>query len=139
MKPSPIPLLFLLFIYFVSCTEKKPKQNVVAIMLDVSNRARIEDSIRKDSIPVFSITDTQQVELGKELFQQNCIVCHSLSANKSIGSDLRDTDWTYGGSSKEIYKSIFDGIPNKGMIAWKNQFTKEQVAQLVVYIQSIKK
>ena len=64
--------------------------------------------------------DPNSVEEGKKLFtQMNCAGCHGYDAKGGMGPDLTDTEWRYGGTPIDIYKSIYEGRA-QGMPAWGN-------------------
>jgi cytochrome c oxidase cbb3-type subunit 3 len=75
-------------------------------------------------------------EAGHVLFgTMNCAGCHAYDLTGGMGPDLTDSNWLYGGKPGEIYRTIADGTP-RGMPAWKDKLTPDQVWQLVSYIQS---
>jgi cytochrome c oxidase cbb3-type subunit 3 len=76
------------------------------------------------------------VEAGHALFgKMNCAGCHAYDLTGGMGPDLTDASWQYGGKPGEIFKTIADGTP-RGMPAWKDKLTPEEIWQLVAYIGS---
>jgi cytochrome c oxidase cbb3-type subunit 3 len=76
------------------------------------------------------------VAAGKQLFMQmNCAGCHGYDLGGSMGPNLTDKYWRYGGSPGAIYRSIADGHP-QGMPAWRRALPPGQIWQLTAYIQS---
>jgi cytochrome c oxidase cbb3-type subunit 3 len=47
---------------------------------------------------------------------------------------MTDPYWLHGGSIKNIYLTIKNGVPEKGMIAWKNQFRPADLHRIASYI-----
>ncbi len=81
--------------------------------------------------------DQTAVEEGKKLFRQmNCAGCHGYDAKGGMGPDLTDTEWRYGGTPIDLYKSIYEGRP-QGMPAWGNALPPQTIWQMVSYIQSL--
>jgi cytochrome c oxidase cbb3-type subunit 3 len=79
----------------------------------------------------------QAVQEGKDLFiKLNCAGCHAYGATGSMGPDLTDKSWRYGGAPANIYKSIYEGRP-KGMPAWSRALPPSEIWKLVAYIQSL--
>lgn len=76
-------------------------------------------------------------EAGRQLFQVNCSPCHGSEGQGIVGPNLTDEYWLHGGSSTEITKTIMFGVPEKGMLAWKNILKPEQIGQLIAFIHSI--
>lgn len=86
---------------------------------------------------------------GKELFQQACVYCHGLdgkplrtdpSLTRYNMADLsRPHLYKYGSSPKALYRSIAFGVPAPPMGHFKEVYSKQQIWDLVNYIQSIQR
>lgn len=77
-------------------------------------------------------------EAGHALFGKlNCAGCHAYDLTGGMGPDLTDAGWQYGGKPGEIYHTIAEGTP-RGMPAWKDKMTADEIWQVVSYIQSKK-
>jgi cytochrome c oxidase cbb3-type subunit 3 len=75
-------------------------------------------------------------EAGHMLFgKMNCAGCHAYDLTGGMGPDLTDSSWQYGGKPGEIYHTIAEGTP-RGMPAWKDKLTVDEIWQIVTYIQS---
>ncbi len=84
--------------------------------------------------------DAAGIDVGKTLFSANCAVCHGIngaSVPGGVGPNLTDEYWLHGGSLSNIFRSIKLGWPDKGMRAWQDNFSPNQIAQLASYIKSI--
>jgi cytochrome c oxidase cbb3-type subunit 3 len=76
------------------------------------------------------------VDAGHALFgKMNCAGCHGYDLTGGMGPDLTDASWQYGGKPGEIFHTIAEGTP-RGMPAWKDKLTPDEIWQLVAYIQS---
>ncbi len=82
------------------------------------------------------------VAAGEKIFKTPslCAQCHGPDANgivagqNGVGPNLTDAFWLHGGSPMEIYRTINDGWPEKGMASWKgygNQFVQRAVAYVL--------
>ena len=81
---------------------------------------------------------TEAAAAGKVLFgKMNCAGCHAYDLTGGMGPDLTDNSWLYGGKPGEIFHTISEGTP-RGMPAWKDKLTPDQIWQVVSYIQSKK-
>ena len=78
------------------------------------------------------------ISAGKTLFVQKCVACHGPEGQGLQGPNLTDEYWKNGGSIKNIFKTIKNGVPNMGMIAWGQELTPNQIETLANYIKSIK-
>ncbi|MBA4138323.1 MAG: cytochrome C oxidase subunit III [Opitutus sp.] len=82
------------------------------------------------------------VEAGKSTFVTNCAACHLVSLKgksenpAAIGPNLIDTAWVHGGTPKEVYKTVAQGVLVKGMPAWEPVLGQKKTVELVAYILS---
>lgn len=93
------------------------------------------DSINEDNVE--ALTDAASIEEGKKYFS-NCVACHGNEGQGGIGPNLTDEYWLHGGDIKSIFKTITEGIPEKGMISWKSSMDPLQIQKVSSYIISIK-
>lgn len=84
------------------------------------------------------IQDQSAVGAGQEIYKANCSPCHGQAGEGVVGPNLTDKFWLHGGKPEEIYKSIADGIVEKGMIAWMPILGGEKVKQVTAYVSTLK-
>jgi cytochrome c oxidase cbb3-type subunit 3 len=54
--------------------------------------------------------DTQAITMGRNVFVNNCAVCHGSDARGAKGyPNLTDNDWLYGGSPEQVLTTILNG------------------------------
>ncbi|MCC6816991.1 MAG: c-type cytochrome [Saprospiraceae bacterium] len=85
------------------------------------------------------LDETERAE-GQLIFESKCMACHDKHGGSKpggVGPNLTDKYWLHGGSLKDIYKTIKNGVPEKGMISWADQLSSMQIAQLASFIKSI--
>lgn len=104
--------------------------NASMLIASQGNEAINENSIEYNPDPIF-------ISGGKSAFDQLCFSCHGSVGEGLTGPNLTDEYWLHGGSVGDIYKSIKDGIPAKGMASWKNALTPAKIAQVASYIISL--
>ena len=71
---------------------------------------------------------------GRALFEANCAPCHGPQADGVIGPSLRDEAWIHGREPARIFGTIADGVPPRGMPAWRPLLGAEAVADLTAYV-----
>lgn len=78
--------------------------------------------------------DTEAMAAAKNLFANNCAVCHGSDARGAKGfPNLTDEDWLWGGSPETIYETIANG--RKGaMPAWKAMLGQQGVEETAAYV-----
>jgi cytochrome c oxidase cbb3-type subunit 3 len=54
-----------------------------------------------------------------------------------IGPNLTDNAWIHGGQITDIYKTVMNGVLEKGMPAWGTMLKPEEVEQVVAYVASL--
>jgi len=90
-----------------------------------------------DENSVTVLDDIASLNKGKEIFTTNCVACHRPDAGGLVGPNLTDDYWIHGGGIKNIFKTITNGVPEKGMISWKSQFNPKQIQEVGSYIISL--
>ena len=90
-----------------------------------------------DEENLVALEDEKSLLSGMNEFKSNCLACHGASGEGGVGPNLTDKYWIHGGSTPDIYKTIKYGVPEKGMIAWKNQMTPATMHKLASYIQTL--
>ncbi|MFD0963799.1 cbb3-type cytochrome c oxidase N-terminal domain-containing protein [Pseudofulvibacter geojedonensis] len=85
------------------------------------------------------LTEASDIASGKEIFMQNCAVCHKPDGGGNIGPNLTDNYWILGGGINNIFKSISEGgRPGKGMEPWsKNGLKSYDIQQVASYITTL--
>ena len=90
-----------------------------------------------DENSVTVLDDIASLNKGKEIFTTNCVACHRPDAGGLVGPNLTDDYWIHGGGIKNIFKTITNGVPEKGMISWKSQLNPKQIQEVGSYIISL--
>jgi cytochrome c oxidase cbb3-type subunit 3 len=75
---------------------------------------------------------------GKETFQTLCSACHEADGRGKIGPNLTDDRWLHGGSELDVFHSIRDGVPEKGMPAWGPTLGSMGVQEVTAFVLSIR-
>ena len=76
--------------------------------------------------------------LGEKVFVANCVACHEQQAQGKIGPNLTDAAWLHGGSPVEIFRTIRDGVPAKGMPSWGPLLGRAGVLQVAAFVLSVR-
>lgn len=81
--------------------------------------------------------DTEAMAAAKNLFANNCAVCHGSDARGAKGfPNLTDDDWLWGGAPETIYETIANG--RKGaMPAWGVMLGQQGVEETAAYVLSL--
>ncbi len=87
-----------------------------------------------DETNVTTLTDENELALGKTIYDANCVACHGTGGEGGVGPNMTDGYWIHGGSIKDIFKTIKNGVPEKGMIAWSAQLRPADMQRVASYI-----
>lgn len=81
--------------------------------------------------------ETDFINKGKEIFVSNCASCHRIDGGGGIGPNLTDTYWLHGGSVRDVFAVIKNGVQEKGMISWAAILKPEEIRNAAFFIMSI--
>ena len=56
---------------------------------------------------------------GKDTFMKLCAPCHRPDGGGLVGPNLCDDYWIHGSNFVDNLKTIWNGVPAKGMVTWK--------------------
>jgi len=86
---------------------------------------------------VTQLTDDISILKGKEIYDANCVACHTADGGGLVGPNLTDKYWIHGGGIKNIFKTIKYGVPSKGMISWQTQLNPLQMQEVASYVMTL--
>lgn len=75
---------------------------------------------------------------GKDVYLARCTPCHLPEGGGSVGPNLTDDYWIHGGKLEQIAKTIHDGVPDKGMVAWGQLLSVDDIKSVTVYVKSLR-
>lgn len=83
-------------------------------------------------------TDEAKLLSGQKTYAANCAMCHGEQGQGIIGPNLTDEYWLHGGSYKDVFKTIFNGVPEKGMLAWKKTLKPDELKAVASYVYTLR-
>lgn len=92
-------------------------------------------SIDESNVAIMTGAD---LDAGKKTFVTLCAACHKTDGGGMVGPNLTDDYWIHGGSLQNVFTTVKYGVPDKGMISWKEQLNPLQMAQVSNYILTLK-
>ena len=89
-------------------------------------------------LPTEATHDAAVVASGRTLFATHCVVCHLEQGQGLVGPNLTDNYWLHGPAFADTQNTIIDGVPAKGMIAWKNVLRPKEIHAVSSYIYTLR-
>lgn len=83
-------------------------------------------------------TNKEALHEGQETYTAYCASCHRPDGGGLIGPNLADAYWLHGGAITDIYRTVSNGVLDKGMPPWGKTLKPDQLAEVVAYVQSLK-
>jgi cytochrome c oxidase cbb3-type subunit 3 len=81
--------------------------------------------------------DASMMNGGKKIFQSKCSPCHGVFAEGAIGPNLTDGHWLHGPQLLDVYRTVREGVPEKGMVAWDRQLRPAELLAVSSYVGSL--
>lgn len=102
------------------------------------------DAFHKNSKEAFdektvTLADAKGIAEGKKIFAGTCFPCHGANGEgNAVGPNLTDEYWLHGGSLGDVFKTVKNGVPDKGMQAWGKTFSPTDIKNIASFILSLK-
>lgn len=131
--------VFYLGYYEVFGIGQNPTQEYLAEMEKAKIQQEAYEATNKDKIDENNIpmADAAGIAAGKEIYSNKCWPCHGKAGEGGAGPNLTDDHWLHKGSLNDIYHSIKNGYPDKGMQSWAKEFTPKQMSYIASYIKTL--
>jgi cytochrome c oxidase cbb3-type subunit III len=75
---------------------------------------------------------------GQATFMKLCAPCHRPDGGGLVGPNLCDDYWIHGSNFVDNLKTIWNGVPSKGMVTWKNSLQPQQIYRVASYIYTLR-
>ena len=93
---------------------------------------KFANSVNENNVIV--LTDAKSIEDGSKIYAKNCVACHGDKGQGGVGPNLTDEFWLHGGAPKNVFHTLTEGVPEKGMISWKKTLNPIQIQHLVSFL-----
>ena len=82
--------------------------------------------------------DPEVLARGKKTFLTLCAPCHRADGGGLVGPNLTDEYWIHGSKFSDNVTTIWNGVPAKGMITWKNTLKPNEIYDVASYIYTLR-
>jgi len=103
-------------------------------LYDVQSKELLKAGPVTDETLVGMAANDSMMSAARQVYATKCAPCHGELAQGKIGPNLTDAYWIHGGRPTEVYKTIMEGVPAKGMISWKTQLRPTEIMALAAYV-----
>jgi cytochrome c oxidase cbb3-type subunit 3 len=107
------------------------------VRADLQRRIVMATEGNIDENTLIALTDPAAIERGGREFAKFCISCHGNKGQGLVGPNLTDDYWIHGGGIRNVYSTIKQGVPAKGMISWQLVFTPKQIQEIASFVLSL--
>ena len=82
--------------------------------------------------------DAAVIADGKKMFVSTCAPCHGIQGQGIVGPNLTDGFWLHGSKPIDIFTSVTNGYPEKGMRPWGPVLGTARIRAVTAFVVSIK-
>lgn len=94
------------------------------------------DNVNEENVA--ALTEPDQLAMGASIFSANCASCHGKLGEGGVGPNMTDDYWLHGGGIKNVFHTITNGVPDKGMIAWGEQLRSSDIQRVASYLLTLR-
>lgn len=105
---------------------------------DLRARAPVEEVTVDEETLVGLAQDPGSLERGRAVFVKNCVSCHMDDGRGQIGPNLTDLYQIHGKTRLDLYTTIHDGVPDKGMLTWNGVLPPEEMMAVAAYVSTLR-
>lgn len=108
-----------------------------ALVIAQAERSKLTGQVGEEEL-VSASQSSSLVASGKQAFTTNCVACHGANAEGKIGPNLTDSNWLHGGAAAQIFGTIRDGVPAKGMPGWGPILGQDAIKSIAAYVLTLR-
>lgn len=82
--------------------------------------------------------DPAALAQGKATFALRCMPCHGPEGQGLVGPNMADDYYIHGWRLSDMYRTVSEGVPDKGMISWKAMLSKDEMQQVTAYVATLR-
>lgn len=82
--------------------------------------------------------DAAMLAAGHNIFATRCAPCHRADAGGLVGPNLCDDYWIHGSNFVDNIRTIYNGVPAKGMLTWKGVLKNDEILAVGSYIYTLR-
>lgn len=132
-------IVFFPLYWFVKVSDDSNMTDQERVMIEVAEikASQMEKASELSNESLWGMSqDAEVVAIGKSIYMTNCFACHGADLTGGVGVNLVDNEWIHGSEPMDLYKTITDGVLEKGMTPWGNILGAEKISQVTAFVLS---
>jgi cytochrome c oxidase cbb3-type subunit 3 len=125
------------FVYYVMTKGPTLKQEYVQEMAMIKEKQDAYEAkqgkFSDDKYNAFVAGIDENKKIAK-VYKRKCSACHARDGGGGIGPNLTDNYWLHGNKPEAIFKVIDKGVVDKGMQAWGQVLSRDEIYQMTAYV-----
>jgi len=101
-------------------------------------KAQAISSFEKRMASLEPSKDSVVLAQGRETFSKLCAPCHRADAGGLVGPNLCDDYWIHGSNFVDNLQTIWNGVPAKGMVTWKDTLKPDTIYAVGSFIYTLR-
>ena len=77
-------------------------------------------------------------ERGGALFHTHCLPCHTDNGRGLVGPNLTDDFQIHGATRMDIFTTVKNGVPEKGMVAWGLVLKPDELTAVAAFVSTLR-
>lgn len=113
---------------------------------EYQNEMKVGEQLKQAAMGRFEATiptlqpsaDPVVINQGSQIYTKFCAPCHRADGGGLVGPNLTDNYWIHGSNYTDSVSVIWNGVPAKGMITWKNSLKPDEIQAVASYIYTLR-
>jgi cytochrome c oxidase cbb3-type subunit III len=84
------------------------------------------------------VNDSGAMTRGKAVFLQSCASCHGAAGGGGVGPNLTDDFQLHGATRADLYATVRNGVPEKGMISWLPVLAPADLTAVAAFVSTLR-
>ncbi len=101
-------------------------------------KAKAMQDFEQNMVSLQPSKDATVLGEGKETFAKLCAPCHRADGGGLVGPNLCDDYWIHGSNFVDNLRTIWEGVPSKGMVTWKGTLKPGTIYAVGSYIYTLR-
>jgi cytochrome c oxidase cbb3-type subunit 3 len=129
---------YLIYYHVLSAGDLMASQYTKEMKVGNALKALALEGFEKDIGTIEPSKDQLLITKGRQIFKTSCAPCHADDGGGIVGPNLCDDYWIHGSKFSDNVRTIWNGVPEKGMITWKNYLKPQEILEVASYIYTLR-